>query len=118
MKEYRDHAKNTPGTDTHLLARQSSGAPEKWHTLDQQFGLDDMYELEADQEDQTIKQEYQSYVTGVLSKLGTDMIKFWDVDFLTFCRLVDEKRWIDRLVKRHSLRSLPYQWTISLYKRH
>ena len=49
MKEYRDRAKNTPGTDTHLLARQSSGAPEKWQTLDQQFGLNDMYKLEADQ---------------------------------------------------------------------
>jgi len=88
MKEYHDRAKNTPGTDTHLLARQSSGAPEKWQTLDQPFGLDNMYELEADQEVQTIEQEYQSYVTGVLSKLGTDMIKFWDVCIQIFLRSV------------------------------
>ena len=80
MKEYHDHAKNIPGTDTYSLAEQStSGKSEKWQTLDQQYGCDDMYELEADQENQTIKQEYQSYVTGILSKLGTDMIKFWDV---------------------------------------
>ena len=43
-----------------------------------------MYELEAVWEDQMIKQEYQSYVTGILSKLGTDMIKFWDVRTLIF----------------------------------
>ena len=45
----------------------------KWKTLDQQFGLNDMYELE------TMEQEYQLYITGILSKSGTDMIKFWDV---------------------------------------
>ena len=43
-----------------------------------------MYELEADQDDQMITKEYQSYVTGILSKLGTDMIKFWDVFTLIF----------------------------------
>ena len=96
MKEYRDYAKNIPGADTHSSAEQStSGQPEKWQTLDQQYGLDDMYELEADREDQTIEQEYQSYVTGILSKLGPDMIKFWDVRtyiFLCACyeSLADE----------------------------
>jgi hypothetical protein len=80
MKEYRGHAKRAAAVDAHALARQSLGVqPEKWQTLDQQYGLDDMYELDVDQEDQTAEQEYQSYVTGILCKAGTDMIKFWDV---------------------------------------
>jgi len=79
MREYHDRAKDTISPDTPSSSRQSSSIqPEKWQTLDQQYGLEDMYELEADHEGQTIEQEYHSYVTG-LSKPGTDIIKFWDV---------------------------------------
>jgi len=83
MKEYHGHAKCAAAVDAHMLARQSLGVqPEKWQTLDQQYALDDMYELDADQEDQTAKQEYQSYIMGILCKAGTDMVNFWDVHYI------------------------------------
>ena len=82
-----------------------------------------MYELEADREDQTIEQEYQSYVTGILSKLGTDMIKFWDVrTLILLCAcaksLLMKIRWIGRLAKQHILPYSLYQWTTSLSRHH
>jgi hypothetical protein len=80
MKEYRDRSKSTHGG----LASSSSSQPlnnqpEKWQTLDQQYGLEDMYELEGEDDTQTLEQEYQSYVTAALSKPGTDIVKYWDV---------------------------------------
>jgi len=79
LKEYRDKAKKTPTGYAPPTSQSPDVLPEKWQTLDQQYGLEDMYEPEADQANQTIEQEYQSYVTGVLSKPGTNMIKYWDV---------------------------------------
>jgi hypothetical protein len=38
-----------------------------------------MYELEGEEDIQTLEQEYQSYVTAALSKPGTDIVKYWDV---------------------------------------
>jgi hypothetical protein len=59
MKEHCNHAKNISGTDAHSHAEQStSGQPKKWQTHDQQYGLDNLYEPQADQEDCMIEQGY------------------------------------------------------------
>jgi len=49
-------------------------------SLAKQYGLDDM-ELGAseDVETQTVEQEYQAYITALISIPGTDMLKFWEV---------------------------------------
>jgi len=116
MKEYRGHAKCAAALDAHTSARKSLGVqPEKWQTLDQQYGLDDMYELDADQEDQTAEQEYQSYVTGILCKAGTDMVKFWDVRVpeSPCTSILLMKIWnIDRSVNLYTQLSSILRWTI------
>ena len=53
--------------------------------LDQQYNLKDMYELEGKEDTQTLEQEYQSYITSVLSKPGTNIVKYWDVCTPMFC---------------------------------
>jgi hypothetical protein len=85
MKEYRDHANITGNEQASSSSSQPSNPrPEKWQTLDQQYGLDDMYELETEEDTQTLEQEYQSYATGILAKHGIDIVKYWDVRLLIF----------------------------------
>jgi len=81
MKEYRGRSKGTrDGLASSSSSQPSNNPPEKWQTLDQQYGLKDMYELEGEEDTQTLEQEYQSYVTTTaLSKPGTDIVKYWDV---------------------------------------
>ena len=46
---------------------------EQYRLTDMQFGTPE------DVDEQTLEQEYQSYVTAAPSKQGTDMLKFWEV---------------------------------------
>jgi hypothetical protein len=79
MKEYRDRSKTCDELASSSSSQPSSSRPEKWQTLDQQYGLEDMYELEGEVDTQTLEQEYQSYVTAALSKPTTILVKYWDV---------------------------------------
>jgi len=88
MKEYRARSKGTrDGLASSSSSQPSNNPPEKWQTLDQQYGLKDMYELEGEEDTQMLEQEYQSYVTGALSKPGTDIVKYWDVRTSMFVTL-------------------------------
>jgi hypothetical protein len=50
-------------------------------SLAQQCGLlDDMYFATPDSlEEQTVEEEYRSYVTASISPPGTNILKFWEV---------------------------------------
>lgn len=77
MKEYR-----TPSSveSEDLAIDDSEPVPLGYETLGEQYGLEDMdIFAPSDQQDQTIEQEYQSYVTERLSSAGTSTIKFWEV---------------------------------------
>jgi hypothetical protein len=93
MKEYQDHSKTHNELISLLSSQPSSSQPEKWQTLDQQYGLEDMYKLEGEVDTQTLEQEYQSYVTAALSKLTTILVKYWNVCTSMFVLLT-----IDRIM--------------------
>ena len=89
MKEYRDCSKSTHDELTSKSSSQpSSSQPEKWQTLDQQYSLEDMYELEGEEDTQALEQEYQSYVTAALSKPTTVLVRYWDVRTFMFLLLI------------------------------
>jgi hypothetical protein len=93
MKEYRDRSKTHNELMSLLSSQPSSSQPEKWQTLDQQYGLEDMYKLEREVDTQTLEQEYQLYVTAALSKLTTILVKYWNVCTSMFVLLT-----IDRIM--------------------
>jgi len=80
--EYREWSKAKRGN-------VSSTAPEPvrsnqipaYTSLAQQYGLpDDMYFATPDSlEEQTVEEEYRSYVTASISPPGTNILKFWEV---------------------------------------
>jgi hypothetical protein len=51
-------------------------------SLAQQYGLPEDMHLDSDSiEQQTVEQEFQSYVTSQISPPATDIIKFWEVSY-------------------------------------
>jgi hypothetical protein len=83
---YRDRAKAVAAAGPSIAA-PSLAAPNHMHStapaymdLANQYGLEDMdFEVADDEDEQTLEQEYQSYVTGKLSKPGTNILGYWGV---------------------------------------
>jgi|SRR5882762_11454082 len=84
--EYCEGAKARAPASMIVTPVESTVAPAYTH-LAQKYGLTDM-QLGAsrDAKAQTLEQEYQSYVTTLLSGEGTDMLKLWEVCNLLFSR--------------------------------
>ena len=62
---------------THII--QQSWPP-AYTTLAEMYSLEDMdFSTPDNVEEQSLEQEYQSYVTAALLKAGTDTLKFWEV---------------------------------------
>ena len=62
---------------THVIQQLRAPA---YTTLVETYGLDDMYFSTPDSiEEQLPEQEYQAYVTALLSPAGTDTLRFWEV---------------------------------------
>ena len=58
---------------------QSNQVP-AYFTLAEDYGLpQDMYFATSNNSDQTVEEEFSSYVSGSLSLQGTNMLKFWEV---------------------------------------
>jgi hypothetical protein len=82
MAEYRERAKVRKG-----IALSSVPDPVRtrqlptFYSLAEEYGLpDDMhFATPANVDEQTIEQEFQSYVTAQPSPLGTNILKFWEV---------------------------------------
>ena len=86
MLEYREQKKDA------LAAASSGAAPMPvapapkaalaFMSLTERYGLPDMGFADAeDTDEQTVEQEYQSYVTASLSRKGADILKFWEVSY-------------------------------------
>ena len=68
-----------PGVADSTHAIQQLQAP-AYTTLVEMYSLDDMYFSTPDSiEEQLPEQEYQAYVTALLSPAGTDTLRFWEV---------------------------------------
>jgi len=75
MQEYREKVSTeAPPTQT----RTSRGEMPRYMSLAERYGLGiDMNIGGPDETEQTVDQEYQAYVTAVLSSV--DILKFWEV---------------------------------------
>lgn len=76
MMEYTDDEQTMP-PDTRASTPSKGG----FETLARQYGLDDM-DLggpTAQSSNQSVDDEFNSYANGILSPLGTDILKFWEV---------------------------------------
>ena len=90
MAEYRKQAKDA-GTISSMvinLPNLTATHVTTYGSLAEEYRLTDMqFVTLEDVKGQTMEQEYQSYVTA-LSKLGTDMLKFWEVGNLSITSLI------------------------------
>jgi hypothetical protein len=77
MLEYRENA----ATEEEQPPKALSSAAPQFMSLAEQYGLGDEMEIGSGTgtEEQTIEQEYDSYVTAALSAKTTDILKFWEV---------------------------------------
>jgi hypothetical protein len=58
---------------------------EKWESLDDQYGLVNMFEDPAElMHEMSLDEEYASYVNAPLSPKGTPLIKYWEVMCLLY----------------------------------
>jgi hypothetical protein len=81
MLEYRENATTgmAPSASGGSSAATATAVPQ-YMSLAEQYGIGDEMEIGgSDGVDQTIEQEYQSYVTAALSPKTIDIIKFWEV---------------------------------------
>jgi hypothetical protein len=88
MVEYHECARvasSGPGSDSGhsvpLPAVGNSAQPPAYTTIAEQYGLQDMHfeSASGSGEDQSVKQEFQAYVTAPLSPLLTNILKHWKV---------------------------------------
>jgi hypothetical protein len=85
MLEYREQKKDalaaaSDGAAPMPVAPAPKAAP-AFMSLAERYGLPDMGFDAEDTDEQTVEQEYQSYVTASLSRKGTDILKFWEVSY-------------------------------------
>jgi hypothetical protein len=84
MSEYRKQAKVADS-----LAATSTPNPAlipAYGGLAERYGLEDMsFQDDAYKRDQSVEQEYQGYVTAVLSPMSINILKFWEVRYLIHC---------------------------------
>jgi hypothetical protein len=78
MLEYRENA--TTEEEQPKAPSASSVAPH-FMSLSEQYGLEDEMEIggTSDTGDQTVEQEFESYITAALSLKTVDILKFWEV---------------------------------------
>lgn len=78
MIEYRERS-GAP-KQTAPVTSSSKGLFAGYENLTKQYGLPDMEIVDPmDQEEQTVEQEYQAYITSPVAPTGTCSIKFWQV---------------------------------------
>ena len=78
MLEYRENA--TTGEEQLAAPSGGSLATPQYMSLAEQYGIGVEMEIGGSGAgDQTIEQEYQSYVTAALSLKTIDILKFWEV---------------------------------------
>jgi hypothetical protein len=74
MREYR--ARSSP-VETSVLALPKT---EKWQTLDEQYGLTDMFDEPSDiTASMSLDEEFAAFVNAPLSPKGTSILAFWQV---------------------------------------
>ena len=78
MSEYRATIEE-PFADAGPIAPILGESP-AYMTLDAQYGLvDDDLAIGSTTQEQTVEQEFQAYVTALLSSPNIDILKFWEV---------------------------------------
>jgi hypothetical protein len=84
MQEYRENVTTIEGTGQ--LASSSEGQAPRYMSLGQQYGLSDDMEIgrSGSHCQATIEQEYQAYITAPLSPQSMDILKFWEVSYMSW----------------------------------
>ena len=78
MIEYRERVVDTEGAP--VSKSPATGEMPVYMMLAVQYGIsDDMDIRSSSTHEQTIEQEYQSYITAPLAAKNIDIIKFWEV---------------------------------------
>ena len=86
MVEYRERAeaeRTQRSTEGSAPVHSDPVRPDQvpaYATLAADYGLpQDMYFATSNSFEQTVEEEYRSYVSGALSPQGTNILKFWEV---------------------------------------
>jgi hypothetical protein len=80
MAKYCERARDAGAASSTVTDPTNSTTIPAYASLAEQYRLTDMqFGTPEDVDEQTLEQEYQSYITAALSKQGTDMLKFWEV---------------------------------------
>jgi hypothetical protein len=81
MREYRDKMSSSAGESTSVpQGTDSTEDMPMYMSLADQYGIADEMEIgESSATMQTIEQEYQAYITAVLSLKTVNILKFWEV---------------------------------------
>lgn len=79
MAEYRAHL--TPPAPIVTPSTQV----EKWQTLDEQYGLTDMFDEGNTSTVMSIEEEWAAFVSAPLSPKGTPLLQFWEVCCIFVC---------------------------------
>jgi hypothetical protein len=84
MLEYREQKRKDAAASSAPpppVAPRPKRAP-AFMSLAERYGLSDMdFADTEDTEEQTVEQEYQSYVTASLSPKGTNIVTFWEASY-------------------------------------
>jgi hypothetical protein len=91
MREYRKKidVSGNEAQSVQVPVRARSSAP-AYMSLAAQYGLEDDFDIgEAGGKVQAVEQEYQAYITGVLSPKSLDILKFWEVSSDVIKRIFD-----------------------------
>jgi hypothetical protein len=87
MLEYRakmggNHDEDLPSQDAYV----NTGSIPAYMELAELYGMPQMDIGNLTREAQSIREEYQAYITAVCSSIGTDILKFWEASatFMTF----------------------------------
>jgi len=106
MTKYRATENLGSITNVQQVPRPSFG----FDALIIEYGLGDIMEVDSDltQEEQTLDQEYNAYITAALSPRETDILKFWEVsiNFVAFILANPVLYRCQDLPTQRSLRSL------------
>ena len=83
MLEYHERNKRPAPTPEANIADLDTGEMQKFMSIAVKYGINDIDISGSGGNDQTLKQEYQVYITALLSSKTVNILKFWEVgDFV------------------------------------
>ncbi len=105
MGRYRSHLE-TLSSPNSPMAGHASLIIEIWQAISKEYGFnEDEADLPSSSTLQTVEQEYLFYTSFSVKKLGTDIIKYWEVSAHFTCMMTSNRKIVassTELTIRHS----------------